>query len=330
MKRYALAFIAGLFAILSGWSQQRTFESKELLEAASLLSKDAPYAKAVYQFAESYFNMLLTLSPEERLWKLKADDVIIEAGGLDRLHLVNKETALAISSKENRYTFRLSNDDFKVIQISFPMSYQLISQKNLKELEAEFFQELPIYKFHTAKDSLAIDRTSLTETAPHLYVKKGDKYYIDGISNDLYYTESEGVLSLACSEDHLVESIANTLLSEDIPYDYQLDLKVRRYGFKTDELKIPLKQWIAYCKSKGCEVYVGMEEVGKEQVKACVFAVNGLMKYNHVMNVEFPYALLSDKKGEVKADLTIFVPTHNIANLFEEYNLVNKKNKEKK
>jgi len=329
MKRATLVFIAALI-LLPGWSQQRRFESKELQEAASLLSKDVPYAKAVYQFAESYFNLLLALAPTERSWKLEADDVTVEEGGLERLHLVNPETSLAVSSKGNRYRLRLSNGDFKVIQISFPMSYQLISQKSLKKLETEFLQELPTYKFQKRKDSVVIDVASLIKTAPHLYVKKGAEYYTDAISNDLYYTESKGVLSLACSADYLVESIANILVSEDVPCDFRLDLTVRRYGFKTDNLKIPLKQWIAYCKSKGCDIYVGMEKVGTEKLKACVFAVNDLMKYNHVMNVEFPYALLDTKEGDVRADITIFVPTHNIANLFEEFNFVNKNNKEEK
>lgn len=320
-----------LFLTLSqvGWGQNKKFESKKLQEAASQLSKEVPYANAVYQFAENYLNQLLTLVPEERAWRMKADDFVIEQGGLDRLHLINDETSLAMRAKDNRYTVNIATGAYPLIQFSFPMSYQLISQKKLRELEAEFIKELLSFQYQVVKEPIAVKKSELTKTAPHLYIKRGEEYYIEAINNNLYYVEDKGKFTLAHDPAYMAESICNLLLSENSPCDTSLKLVVRQYGFKTDELKLPLKQWIAYCKSKGCDLYVGIEKMETSALKASVFAVNDMLKYNHVMNVEIPYALLDGDKGEVEANITIFIPTHNILALFEEMNMNNKKSTNK-
>lgn len=320
-----------LFLTLSlvGWGQNNKFESRKLQEAASQLSKEVPYANAVYQFAENYLNQLLTLGPEERAWRMKADDFAIEQGGLDRLHLINDETALAMRAKDNRYTVNITTGTYPLIQFSFPMSYQLISQKKLKELEAEFIKELSSFQYQGVKESSVVKKSELKKTAPHLYIKKGEEYYIEAINNDLYYVEEKGKFALAHDPAYVAESICNLLISENSPCDTSLKLVVRQYGFKTDELKLPLKQWINYCKSKGCELYVGIEKMETSGLKASVFAVNDMLKYNHVMNVEIPYSLLDGDKGEVEANITVFIPTHNILALFEEMNMNKKKSTNK-
>ncbi len=305
--------------------QNKKFESKKLQTAASLLSKEMPYAPAVYQFVENYLSQLLQLGTSEREWRMKADDVMIERGGLDRLHLVNDETSLAMREKDNRYTVNLSNGTTLLIQLSFPMSYQLIAQKKLKDLEGDFIKELSGYPVHEAKAPLPVKKQDMTKTAPHLYMKKGQEYYLEAINNNLYYVEKKGKFSLAYDPGYIAESICNMLISEDTPCEVTLKLAVRQYGFKTDELNITLRQWIEYCKSKGCNLYVGIEKMDTASLKACVFAVNDLFKYNHVMNIEVPYSLLNVRKGEAEASVTIFIPTHNILSLFEELNLNTKK-----
>lgn len=310
--------------------QTKQFESKKLQQAASLLSKDTPYAPAVYQFVEAYLNGLLLLPVTERKWRMQADDVVIEGGALDRLHLVNDETSLAMQAKDNRYTVMLFNGSYVLLRLSFPMSYQLITQKKLKELEAEFISELSAYKVRKEKGSASVKKGELTKTAPHLYIKKGKEYYLEAINNNLYYVENKGKFTLAYDPGYIAESICNLLVSEDAPCNVSLKLAVRQYGFKTDELKVSLQQWIEYCKSKGCTLYVGVEKMEIASLRACVFAVNDIFKYNHVMNVEVPFSLLNSKKGEVEASVTIFIPTHNILSLFEELNMNTNKPTKKK
>jgi hypothetical protein len=299
--------------------QVNKFESKELQKAATLLSEEVPFAEVLYRFTETYLNQLLVMSEKDRSMKLKMDDMKIENGGIDQLHLVNNETVLSMRAKDNRYTICFSNGNFKLIQLSCPMSYQLITQKKLSELEKLFIKNLYAYKIKENTASNKVNKSELKKTAPYLYIKKGSNYFLDEINNDLYYIEKRGKLTQVYDPAYLAESICNMLISENVPCDISLKLIVRQYGFKTDELRIPLKQWITYCKSENCDIYVGVEKMSTNSLKACVFVVNEYFKYNHVMNVEVPYTLLEKEKGEIKAAITIYIPTHNIKTLFEEF-----------
>lgn len=326
MIRFKILILAVLFFSPNVQGQKHKFESLRLQETSTLLSKDIPYAGMLYRFTEDYLNQLVQMTPQEQSRKMKADDVQIEDGALERLNLVSDETQLLMAAKNNRYNVSLANGSFKLIEFSCPMSYQLISQKKLKELESEFIKELSDYKI-PVMETQEPDRKGLLKTAPHLYIKKGVSYYLSSINNDLYYIEEKGKLKLVDDTDHIAESVCNMLISEDVSSDALLKLTIRQYGFKTDELSLPLKQWIAYCRDKKCNLYAGIERMGTETLTACLFTVNENFKYNHVMNLEIPYSVLTDKKGEIQASVTIYIPTHNLLTLFEEINLTRKEKK---
>ena len=154
-------------------------------------------------------------------------------------------------------------------------------------------------------------------------MKTGDTYYIEEINGNLYFEEKERALRPVFSMDHPAESVFNLFLSEDTPGNVSIRMTVRQYGLKREQMEIPVRSWISYMRNQGCALYVGVEALETNTVKVYVFAVNTVLKYNHVMNVEIPNSLLSEEKGTVEGDITLFVPTHNISSLFEELNWVN-------
>ena len=153
------------------------------------------------------------------------------------------------------------------------------------------------------------------------YVLKGDAYHLENIRSDTYWEEKagSGTFVPVFSADHLTESIGNLLLCEDTPGDIKLHLVVRQYGFKKHELTMLMRDWVAYCRDQGCTLYWGVESMEAESLKASVFVVNDVLCYDHVMSVEVPYAVFSDKGAIVQGDVNVFIPTHNIATLFQEY-----------
>ena len=323
MKRLLLLCV--LLSVLHvSWGQKK-FQSEVLQQVAASFSKENRCVTAVYQFVESYFNHLLSITPQERLWRMAADDVTIEAGKLENLSLIGNHTTLNVAMKDTRGVLAIMNDEFPLIRISFPMSYQLISQKNQKELEEMLVKDLKTYRASEIRLP-KVDRSLLKQTVPRLFVEKGNTYCIDAINNDLYYLDDKKKgLVLACSVDYLLESVANLLLQETNECCLSLDMKVHRYGFKTDTLQVGLNHWIAYCKDSGCELFVGIKKIEAACVKASVFAVNHCFYYNHVVSVDFPLAALEDKKGVLKADAYVYIPTQNLSGLFEEMNFVTKK-----
>lgn len=261
------------------------------------------------------------MSVAERKSQMERDNVWITQGSMDLLNLINEQTSMNFSEKENRYIVSLINESFLLIELSFPASCQLLTGKNLKELEADFVKGLSSYSY-TPSSSQPV-RKELKKLAGDYCVKTGDTYYIEEINGNLYFEEKERALRPVFSMDHPAESVFNLFLSEDTPGNVSIRMTVRQYGLKREQMEIPVRSWISYMRNQGCALYVGVEALETNTVKVYVFAVNTVLKYNHVMNVEIPNSLLSEEKGTVEGDITLFVPTHNISSLFEELNWVN-------
>jgi hypothetical protein len=298
--------------------QDKKFESKELWNAISLLSQQDMYSVTIYQFVENYINQLLALSPKERKLKMEIDDVVIESGGLDRLNLISSETGIVIATHENRCKVSIENDNYPIIQLAFPLSYELITQKNLIELERDFLKELTE---HVVVDTLiqdSINPEELQEVASCLYVQEGSFYQIKEINDNLFYKNKDGECELVYQPDYIIESVFNSLLSKNVSCDLSIKLTIRLYGFKKEVLEIPLKQLIDYFEMKGCKLYVGIEKLESESLTAGVFIVNDIFKYNHILTIDFPYILLGEPAGTIAGDLMIYIPTHNIQSIFTE------------
>jgi hypothetical protein len=307
-----------LFPFIAWGQQTGNWGTGKLRESVVSVSSDIPYALVAYDFTERYLTQLQSMPAAERKSRMERDDVRILQGGLHHLNLIDEQTAMNFSERENRYTVSFANESLLLIELSFPASCRLLTGMNLKELENAFVSELSTLRY--VEPSVPLAGGELKKLASGYYMKTGDAYYMEEINNHLYYEEVKGNKRLVFSKDHPAESVFNLLLSGEMDCDLSVDLTVRRYGLKKDRFTVPLRSWIKYAEVRGCRLYAGIEALDTDCVKAYVFAVNTVLKYNHVMNVEVPYALLGEKKGTIAGDITLFVPTHNISSLFGELN----------
>lgn len=307
---------------LTMWGQQTgKWGNGKLRQTVVSISSDVPFATVAYDFAERYLTELQGMSVAEQKSKMERDNVVIQQGGLDLLKLINEQTSMNFSERENRYIVSFVNESFLLIELSFPASCQLLTGKNLKELETGFVKELAFYNYKPS--SFLPERKELKKLTGDYYVRVGDTYYVEEINGNLYFEEKNRTLRPVFSMNHPAESVFNLFLSEDTPYNAPVNLTVRQYGLKREQMELPIHSLIAYMREQGCVLYVGIEALETNAAKAYVFAVNTVLKYNHVMSVEVPYSLLSEGKGKIEGDITLFVPTHNISSLFEELNWVN-------
>lgn len=305
---------------LEGWGNGK------LRESALGVSSNLPYAIAVYDFAERYLTDLQELTEEEQRSRMERDDVKILQGDLKRLSLMNEQTSLSFAEKENTYLIGLFNDGFPLLELAFPASCQLLLGKNLKQLEQEWIEELNDFSYVPVHDTI-ISKEGLKQVAGGFFIREGSSYYLESIHNHQYFQELQGTLKKVFSMDHPAESVSNLFVSELKDIKLSLCLTIRKYGLKKEQKELPVNQWIAYQKSKGCDIYVGIEELKTDRITAMVFVVNPVLKYNHVMNVEVPYELLVKGEGCIEGDINLFIPTHNIQSLFDEMNVQNKTSK---
>lgn len=305
------------------------FKNEYLRKLAQEMGKDNPSILPVYSFFENYVNELLPLTPKEQKKRLEEELAMIEKGKLSNLNTAQDTLSLIISNQNMRYTVCIKNEDIVLIEMSFPMSCELISGLNKLEMEELFINQLK----NISVDKIEKDdtkRSDLEKTAiPQYFIKKGSSYHIPSLRSDLYYRNTDDKLELVASADHFAESVANIMMSEHTIGEYLLDLDVRKYGFKKETINTTIKNWIAYYKAHGCDSYFGIEEISGDELRATVFITNQDFKYNHILNITVSAQILEEKKGTIKGSVNVYIPTHNILDLLETYSKNSKRKKEK-
>lgn len=283
---------------------------------------DNPNMRVLFHFFCRYTDELQTYSIAEQKQKMEIDDVQIVQGNLSALTFINDSTSLQMETKDKRHWIRLSNAEKSFFELSAPCSFELIMGKNKKKLEDDFLQEIgkSLHPFCLKEKAIPFWVDSL-----HTFgVQDGNFYFIPEITSNLYYKKEIEKATLICNPDYPEESVYNLFLSPDTPGDFQLRLSVCKYGFKKEEFTLPLKQWLLFCKNSGCELFVGVEEIHHGIIQATQFVVNKTLQYNHVLTVTFSQNLLKERKGVIEGSIHVYIPIHNLENLFETYKGKNK------
>jgi hypothetical protein len=73
-----------------------------------------------------------------------------------------------------------------------------------------------------------------------------------------------------------------------------------------------LEQWLNYLAAEQMSCFAAIEEESAESLRVLVIAQNNDLAYRHVLSVWIPIKYLSMDEGILEANLTAFVPTHNI------------------
>ena len=262
------------------------------------LAQAEPYVAVVYDFLKNYADTLKSLKGTELRQRLAYDGVEVEQGGFDRFHLIDGHTAIAFLRAKGLYGVRIRKGAFPILEAKFPSSCQLLTGKTLPALEKELLEGVQGFRYQPRLD-VPYPESGLTALpAKGYYVLKGNAYHLESIRSDIYLEKRKGGSFVPVfSEEHLNESIGNLLVCEDTPADVDLHLVIRQYGFKKNEVTLKMKDWIAI--------------------------VNEVLSYDHVMSVEVPYTVFTDPEATVQGDVNIFIPTHNITTLFQEYDKSN-------
>lgn len=278
-----------------------------------------PGIQTIYQFFRRYTNGLKELTPAQQKNKLQEDQVTIEYGNIKSLALLNEQTEVRILTSEKKHTVTCIEGQAVLFSIVFPRSYELLVGMNKIELENQFSKEVQAVVSAGARAD-TVSKSDLTPDTRYPYlIKRGAQHLIKELSSDLYYRKAGTGYQLICLPEYPVESTTNLLLSAHTAGQYTIELTIRKYGFKTESFTVPLKQWIDYCTQAGCDCYIGIENTENGTVSATVFIVNDMMQYTHVLNTTITAEQITQLSGTIKANIHIYIPTHNISDLFGKY-----------
>ena len=289
----------------------------------------AGFGKVVCNFIERY---LLELDIPTRdnvsaTQRMIEDRVKMVKGKLDfqRLCQLSKDSSVFVNLQtinDKEYIMGWRRDSVWQQIISIPIEYDLLFGTNMDERERRLLEELTMARY--VKDSLMVDKNTKIRKAwqDNYYTVKGGAYLLPNLNANQYLWKDEKEKFRAIyNKTYPIESLANLFTSNLVDNDFNLEIRLRKYGFKTDTLRVPLQQWISYCQQTGCKAYFGIIDLNPEGNAVCLLIMhNSSLGYNHIMKITFPMVLFEKRNGNVPAKLNSYVNYTRIKNLFADYN----------
>lgn len=290
----------------------------------------------VYAFVERYL-LELYLSqenptPEQRL---KEDRVTLHFAGHEdrplreniacRLPHFQKNTSLLVLTDNHRYSVSIYEDSQLQLFIRFPIRYELLWGMNKVEAENGFYESLLRHRMpaHTPGNLLSTDeQTSLEAGERGLFISPGDSYMIPSVNSDRFYRlTAEGKYVPVYDKAHAEESLRNLFLLPELGTDVTATVRQRMYKRRTREFEVPLQKLLDFCRTEGCQTFVGIEACTEKSITGTAVLLNPSYGYCHQLYFQARTEMLeAPNRFRIDIELYAFVPTHNIGNLFGDDN----------
>lgn len=186
-----------------------------------------------------------------------------------------------------------------------------------KSMEDAFIEQMKMAAKMDVLSRITNDSTVMSRVeGKNFYVHPGETYIVNGISTATYYERKGKSFVPLCDAKYPKEMIANRLLlpNRELP-DGNVKLTFQKYRYQKDSVNIQFKQLMAFCRNKGYEMFVGIEGMGKKEMKVDLFLFNYENKWLHVLNLSCPIKKIADKGLVVEGVAWLFIPTSNVRQL---------------
>lgn len=276
----------------------------------------------VLNFIERYLLLLDLLGNDAVAAQRMADDhvVFISGSRKDLIDMTDDDLDISIErrgwsqKREIMVLLGKPGSQNKVV-MTFPPSYELVLGMTRRELEEEFPVSL-------AKSSSEINcMVSIPETQQIDSVVCGSSSFEwfehEELNNRTYYRMENDELSPICSDSMPGLSAAN-LFNGALEEDRTMNLMQQLYGFKENGIVTSVSRWLNYCHDNGLTTYFAVEKEFPDHLLAFVTAVHPTLMYLHLLSLEIPLDVASNKNVMINGKVRTFIPTHNLQTLYQE------------
>ncbi len=210
--------------------------------------------------------------------------------------------------------------DGKTVLLNFPFGYDKANKGTRSEIEDRFIYNLKRFCANEARPLPEVPLKELQELGDNLFVLKGESYNISEVNGNMYFSlNEEGVPEEFMNPECPIPTFANIIILGN-GYGGNIELKVSKHEYgKSETFTVPLESLIQYCISQGCKVYWGVEECRENLLIGTIFLYNPSEMYDHVVRVELNPQDIGADNFVVKGRASLFIPTNNVQNLFQEY-----------
>lgn len=281
------------------------------------------YPSVVYDFLETYLFKIDSLQRKGEYveQKLRDDKVIFMTGSAADARKISTEMPFEIKRYEEKF-YEVSWADSSghtLLDISFPIQYELLLGKPKVEIEKEFKTELSKeYLFNPSIHNYM----NMTKTDDGcLVANPSSNYYVESLSSATYYiiTEHGDTIPVFNNADkwHSAANLFNSCINDVDNYSIFFEQNI--YGFKKMNYSMPLRQWLGYCQAMKLKTFFAIEEEREDGLKALLIAQSADLGFNHMLSIIIPDSFITNKKTVFKATLNAYIPTQNVKELYHKH-----------
>lgn len=288
------------------------------------------YDPVIISFVERlWVELLLRKTTSSQTSLLKEYGVRIVLGGyplgsgnfnsLDKaLNVINALSSVQITTGGNEIDMFMRDTTDATLHIYIPASRDLLFQFDKKEHEERLINELASNRT-TYRQSLP-ESNAFVKADNGLLAIGGDCYMIDSLRNDVFYTADRK--PLWDPAQYPEESMRNMLMGAAAPghlLGITLNVTPHTYNREIKKFKIPMNLLLGYLQQQGFRFYTGDMGRDGDRCQCLLVMFHPVYNYLHILSLSFtPEQLNGNSEVTLKADLSTFIPQHNIKNLFQE------------
>jgi len=158
-----------------------------------------------------------------------------------------------------------------------------------------------------------------TATDNGLYTVGGECYMIDSLSNNVFLGKDKRILYDAAYPEETMRNMLMGAVNPAYVNMITLDITPHTYNKEIQKFSIPMSRFIGYLQKQGFRFYTGTLGRNGDKCQCLLAMFHPVYNYLHILSVSYlPSQLESSVQVTIKADLSTFIPQHNIKNLFQE------------
>lgn len=174
----------------------------------------------------------------------------------------------------------------------------------------------------TEEEELTVDLDGAEEYLDDILKVTGDSYHLPQVSSSTYYVngDAEEESGWLLDAEYPAESMANIFL---LPWEIarmtpmELTVLTHEYGTKC-HLSTTVDKFVSFCEAAGCRPFFGVEKVEGDMMEGVLFMYNPEYGYDHVVRLGCNVREVIEQGAPVEARVSLFVPTDNVENLFQQ------------
>lgn len=233
------------------------------------------------------------------------------------LDILNALSSLSITTGTNEIDMFMRDKSGNTLHIYIPASRDLLFPYDKKEHEERLLKELTENTTHF--NPVIPDLSDPYKTQQGLLAQGGECYMIDSLKNDVFFTQDRKLLYDIRWPEQTMQNILMCAVSQENMGSKRLSLTPHTYSRTNSIINVSLDLLLGYFQKQGLRFYTGTMGLEGDRYQCLLAMYHPVYNYLHILSVRFtPTQLESGGQVTFNADLSTFIPQHNIKNLFQE------------